>query len=136
MDYEGTLGSYIRQKLAEKGLNQRQGALRIGVTSGMMSNWVHDKRRPDPENIPKLAALLSVDPDELMVRAGYRPRRDTDLHPKRAELLEVARQLPLDQADLAIEFMKWRLETSYRPRSASSPDGAGTGTSGAPAATS
>lgn len=129
MDYEETLGSYIRRKIAERGLNQRQAALRIGVTSGMMSNWANDKRRPDPENIPKLAALLAVDEDDLSIRAGYKRRRDLDLHPKRAELLEVARQLPIEQADLAIGFMKWRLEESYRPRTVPPPADAGTDTS-------
>ena len=134
MDYEESLGSYIRRKIAERGLNQRQAALRIGVTSGMMSNWCNDKRRPEASNIPRLAALLAVDEDDLAIRAGYKQRRDTDLHPKRAELLEVARQLPIEEADIAIGFMKWRIEERYRPRSVRPPDDAGTDTSGGQAA--
>lgn len=115
-DYSESFGSFIKRKIAERGLNQRQAALRIGATSGMMSNWVNDSRKPSPEYVVKLAALLAVDVDEMMIRAGYRPRRDTDLHPKRAELLEVARQLPIEEADIAIGFLKWRLEEAYRPK--------------------
>ena len=116
VDYEESFGSFLRRKLAESGLRQSQAARRIGATSGMMSGWVNNRRVPEPENVTRLAELLAVDPNEMLTRAGYRKRRDTDLHPKRAELLEMARQLPLEEADLVLGFMRWRLEEAYRPR--------------------
>ena len=107
VDYEESFGGFLRRKLAEAGLTQAQAARKIGATSGMMSNWVQNKRVPEPPNVDKLAELLAVDPNEMQTRAGYRKRRDTDLHPKRAELLEMARQFPLEDADVVMSFMRW-----------------------------
>lgn len=116
VDYEESFGGFLRRKLAEAGLTQSQACRRLGITSGMMSNWVNNKRVPEPNNVDQLARLLAVDPNEMQTRAGYRERRDTDLHPMRAELLEMARQLPLSEAEIVLGFMRWRLEEAYRPR--------------------
>lgn len=115
VDYEEPFGQYLKRMLAQVGLNQRQAALKLGVTPGMMNNWIKGNKRPNPENAMRLAGLLTVDIDDLMIRAGHRRRRDTDLHPKRAELLELARQLPLEQADIAIDYMRWHLDRSLQP---------------------
>lgn len=117
MVYEEPLDQFLRRKLTESGLNQRQAALRMGVSWGMVNAWLQPKgvpnhRHPNPGNVERLATLLEVDPDELMIRAGHRTRREADLHPKQAELLELARQLPLAEADMAIDYMRWRLDRS------------------------
>ena len=117
MDYEMSFGTWLRQKIVEKGTNQRQLALRIGASTGMMSGWVHDRRRPEPDNVARLAQALGVPEEEALVRAGYRRRKDTDLDPVRAELIEMARQLPLSEAAAVIDFMRWRQAEALRPRS-------------------
>jgi|GEM_PF-1589503 len=109
-DYEESIGNYLRRKLAERGLSQNQAALRMGVSSGMVNTWVKGNRKPSPESVVKIAGLLAVGVDELMIRAGHRRPVETDLHPLRRELLEVARQVPIKEAELAIEFLVWRTQ--------------------------
>ncbi len=109
---EERFGDYLARQLAMRGMNRSQAGTRLGVTRSMVSQWVNNHRVPKPENVERLAALLGVDNDELLVRAGHRRRVDTDMHPARSELLEMARQLPLEEAETAIDFMRWRLERS------------------------
>lgn len=109
-DYGEPFGAYFGRKLGERGLSQNQAARRMGVTSGMVNAWVHDQRTPSPGSIVKIASLLAVGVDELMIRAGHRKPVETDLHPLRRELLEVARQLPLNEAQRAIEYLVWRTQ--------------------------
>lgn len=122
-DYEISFGTWLRRKLVERNLNQRRLALMIGASTGMVSGWAHDKRRPEPDNVAKIAQALGVPEEEALVRAGYRQRRDTDLDPRRAELVEMARQLPLSEAASVMDFMRWRTTEALRPRRLDPPTG-------------
>lgn len=115
-DYEQSFGTWLREKIRERGTNQRRLSLAVGASSGMVSGWANDRRRPSPEYVAKIAQALGVPEEEAQVRAGYRARRDTDLDPRRAELLEMARQLPLSEAEIVLGFMRWRLQEALRPR--------------------
>lgn len=68
---------------------------------------------PNVQSAVTLAALLAVDEDEVLIRAGHRRPYDRDMHPKRRELLEAARHLPLSEAEIAIEFLNWRRERAH-----------------------
>ena len=112
-DYDEPQGPWMRRRIAEVGLTQAEFAERLGVSQGTVSNWVavgRRVRRPVPEMIPRIAAVLQVPEAEVMIRFGYRRRRDTDLHPRRAELLEVARTLPFEEIEIAIWFLRQRAE--------------------------
>lgn len=121
-DFSESFGTYLKRKIVEAGLNQRTAALQIGASSGQMSGWVHGHRRPTPENVSRLAQLLGVPEREMLIRAGYQRRRDTDLHPERAQLLELARELPLRDVPLVTGFVRWRLQEATRPRPATPVD--------------
>ncbi len=115
-DYEISFGTWLKDRINTVGTNQRQLALQIGASSGMMSNWIRDTRKPSPENCAKLAQALAVPEEEVLVRAGYRRRKDTDPDPRRAALVEMARQLPLSEAEAVMDFMRWRTYERLRSR--------------------
>ena len=73
-DYEVTFGTWLRQKLNARGWSQRRLAQMIGASTGMMSGWAGDKRRPEPGNVAKIAAALGVPEEEALTRAGYEVR--------------------------------------------------------------
>lgn len=115
-DYEITFGTWLRRKLVERNLNQRRLAVMIGASTGMVSGWANDKRRPEPDNVTRIAQALGVPEEEALTRAGYRSRKDTDMDPVRAELVEMARQLPLSEAATVMDFIRWRQSEALRPR--------------------
>lgn len=115
-DYEVTFGTWLRQKLNERGWSQRRLAQMVGASTGMMSGWAGDKRRPEPGNVAKIAAALGVPEEEALTRAGYRQRRDTDMDPRRAEALEMLRQLPLSVVPTVVDFMRFQQAEALRPR--------------------
>ena len=122
-DYEITFGTWLRQKLNERGWSQRRLAQMIGASTGMLSGWANDKRRPEPGNVAKIAAALGVPEVEALTRAGYRQRRDTDMDPLRAEALEVLRQLPMSVVPTVMDFMRWQQAEVLRPRPLGRPTG-------------
>lgn len=115
-DYETSFGTWLRQALNDRGWSQRRLAQMIGASTGMMSGWCGDKRRPEPDNVVKIAQALGVPEEEALTRAGYRQRKDTDMNPQRAEALEMLRQLPLSELPTVMDFLRWRAFEALRPR--------------------
>lgn len=120
-DYDVPFGVWLKRKLNERGLNQRRLAMMIGASTGMVGMWANDRRRPSPPYVLKIAQALGVPEEEVQVRVGYRQRRDTDMHPLRAEALEMLRQLPLEELPMVIDFMRWRAVEAVRPRPVAGP---------------
>lgn len=130
MDRGEPFGDYVARKLAEQGLTQTAAADAMGVSKSMVNSWVHGSRKPSPENVGRLAALLTIPTDELQARAGYRVPEQEETDPRRLELIEVARRLPLTELGTVLDFARWRMQVATRRR----PRGRGDGPAG-PSAT-
>lgn len=73
-----TFGQWLRHELARREMKQADLARRLGASTGAISDWVNDKRIPDPSSIHRIADVLFVDVDEVLAIAGHRPRLPQD----------------------------------------------------------
>ena len=62
-----TIGKRITLLRKEKGLTQEELATHMGVSPQAVSKWENDQTCPDISALPKLARLLGVTVDELLV---------------------------------------------------------------------
>lgn len=63
------LHDLIRQRRKELGLTQSHLAEALRVTSECITSWESGRRRMELGKIPRLAAVLQLDPKELCVKA-------------------------------------------------------------------
>ena len=68
--FEGTFGDKIRVARARRRLTLRQLGAASGNTASYLSDIENDRRIPSEAVIRNLAAVLSLDPDELLALAG------------------------------------------------------------------
>lgn len=52
------IGKIISQLRNDKGLNQRELAIHLGVSNGAIGMWETGKRQPDLETIKKIASFI------------------------------------------------------------------------------
>jgi ribosome-binding protein aMBF1 (putative translation factor) len=57
-----SIGSIVRQRRHELGLNQKDAARIIGIHINALSRWKNGKYLPKPENHPAIAKFLGFDP--------------------------------------------------------------------------
>lgn len=60
------IGKIISQLRNDKGLNQRELAIHLGVSNGAIGMWETGKRQPDLETIKKIALFFNVTVDYLL----------------------------------------------------------------------
>ena len=109
---EESFGQYLRRRIDEMDTNVRQTALAMGVQPPTVSNWVNDKRRPSPESCILIADALGLDVDEVLDKAGHRPRMRADVDPSRVEIHKIVDLLPEPELDMVREYARWRLRES------------------------
>lgn len=63
-----------KQLIDEKGLKRRWVADQIGLVHSSLNQYLIGKRRPGPKRVEKLAALLGVSLDELLVEPNRKAR--------------------------------------------------------------
>lgn len=80
-----TFGERLVKARKEIGLNQKQFAERMGITTTRLNYWEKDKRQPDVEMIKALASALDVSADYLIGNENNAPAYS-------AEALSVAEQ--------------------------------------------
>lgn len=107
-----SFGAFLKDRLEEMDTNARQLSLAMGVSAPNVSNWLHNKRTPSPESCLKLAEVLGLSVDEVLAKAGHRPRMVADPVPGREEIHEIVERLPEQELELVREFARWRLRES------------------------
>jgi transcriptional regulator with XRE-family HTH domain len=65
------LGAGLRAARAAAHRPQTWLAARLGVAQAVVSHYEHGRTRPRPERLAVYAAVLGVDPAELVALAGY-----------------------------------------------------------------
>jgi len=60
----------ITEKLGSMGLSQSKLALELGVSRQIVSNWMKNKKFPRPEKLLRLARLLQLSFDEIVVKSA------------------------------------------------------------------
>ncbi|MBR3894856.1 MAG: helix-turn-helix transcriptional regulator [Clostridia bacterium] len=80
---EESFGKTIAALRREKNMTQAELAERMGVTDKAVSKWERDLSYPDTASLPRLAEVLGVTIDELMLANGEAAR------PEKSELRDV-----------------------------------------------
>lgn len=70
---ESALVPWLERQLAARDWRQADLARGLGVSTGMVSNWLTGQRRVSPYYCEQIAALLGADVDYLLALAGHRP---------------------------------------------------------------
>ena len=60
------IGKRLQSILMEKGMTQRELAVKMNLSPQAISLWVNDKSDPDLENFKLLAEIMEVSADELL----------------------------------------------------------------------
>ncbi|MDP1820034.1 MAG: helix-turn-helix transcriptional regulator [Acidimicrobiales bacterium] len=68
-----TLGQRIKQERLRHGMTQRDLAQKVGITVPYMSKIEAGKETPTEDKLAKLAQVLGMNPDELILAAGRMP---------------------------------------------------------------
>ena len=72
-----TLGQLIKSKREAKGLLLRQVAAFLDIDQAILSKIEKGNRKPNRENIGKLAEILEVDREQLMVQFLSHPLKNS-----------------------------------------------------------
>lgn len=75
-----SLPKWLQRQMDRREWSQATFARNLGVSTGLVSNWLTGVRRPNPESCERIADVLFVDVDEVLAIAGHRPR-DIDIDP-------------------------------------------------------
>ena len=67
------LSAFLGRLLKERNETMRQASLAAGLEHGAMHRYVKEKRRPTRESCIALASHYEINPNELLVLAGYDP---------------------------------------------------------------
>lgn len=79
MDETHDLADFLRQALAEAGINQSELARRAGVSKQVISDYLCRKRtNPEPKVLLALAQVLGLAPEAFYRAAGLLPEKSMD----------------------------------------------------------
>jgi transcriptional regulator with XRE-family HTH domain len=78
--------SWLRRQMDSREWGVTKLSKELGVSHGLVSQWLSGQRNPSPRSIDRIADVLFVDVDEVLTVAGHRPRdfdADPDSPPER-----------------------------------------------------
>ena len=101
-----TFGRWLGRTLKARHMSQTTLARELGVAKNTVSRWVTDTRRPHPETMEEVAAVLGVPLDEVLVAARLLPGARAEVGP-RARLRDVLAVMPDEEI---VEFSRWLYE--------------------------
>lgn len=67
------LAAFLARLLEERNETMRHASLAAGLEHGAMHRYIKERRRPRRESCIALADHFGINPNELLVRAGYEP---------------------------------------------------------------
>ena len=97
------LTDYLAEVLESRGLNMRQVSLQAGLNPGTVSSYMQGKR-PHRDACLLLAEAMGVNPNDLLVAAGYKPLPILD-----RSLIDPA-EFPPDVKEFAAELSRYDWE--------------------------
>ena len=96
---ESALVPWLERQLASREWRQADLARGLGISTGMVSNWLTGQRRVSPYYCERIAALFGADVDYLLALAGHRPMvLSTDPDDPVEQLVAKLRRLRLTEA--------------------------------------
>jgi transcriptional regulator with XRE-family HTH domain len=108
------IGNNIKKYREAKGLTQRDVAIAVGKSKGVVHNWECGDNKPDADTITMLCGIFGVDANTLMgwdnteqLKADAKDITDQILHnPKIKEMLPDIAAMTSDDIDFLKDFIK------------------------------
>ena len=95
----------IRELRIQKGIQAKQLALEIGVSTATVSDWEHGKKNPRGERLKKLAKFFEVDEGYIL---GYGVEKPSDSFPVDPEIAGVT------QTEQIVQYVLDKLNTQKK----------------------
>jgi transcriptional regulator with XRE-family HTH domain len=70
-----SFGTWLRRKRADHHFSQRKLATHLDLSPGYLSRVESDEKQLSPDALQRLAGLLGLDPEKVLLRAGILPPR-------------------------------------------------------------
>ncbi len=92
-----TIGDRIKAARKEAGMTQKELGAALGISFQAVAQWENNLRNPKVETVLKIAKVLNIDPQRLLLQYGY-----TELYSnvETASLFELTQLLELHFAKL------------------------------------
>lgn len=97
----------LRYYLERSGKSQKELAEIVGVSAPTINDWIKGKKYPRIDKIEILADYFGILKSDLIEE---KPTADDGLSDKRQALIDFARSVPEEKADLVLRVMKSILE--------------------------
>lgn len=106
-----TLGEFIRIAREKRELTLRRFAEHVGISAAHQSDIEHNRRKPSPPLMKKMAEALGVDLEELNARDARMPadmKEWVEKHPELTNLLKELRKSGRPVEDLVVAWKRVR----------------------------
>lgn len=101
--------------LAARNESYREASLQAGLDHGAVRRYLRDRRRPSRDSLLVLADHFEVNPNDLLVLAGYPPMRVFEREPADLNLLSPAVRLVVEDLErIADPVLRRRLAEAIR----------------------
>lgn len=92
-----TFSAWLRRQLQRREWTESDLARRMSTTPSVVNRWARGERVPSPQSCESLADVLLIDVNEVLERAGHKPR-EIELPPgdPRRTIIALIRQLDPD----------------------------------------
>lgn len=105
----------LEELLEKRNESYREASLKAGLDHGSMRRYLRDGTRPSINALLLLADHFEVNPNELLVLAGYQPMRMFEREPADLDKLTPdVRQLAEDLERIGDPTLRWRLAAALR----------------------
>lgn len=110
---ENAFASWLKRQLLRREWTQADLARRLNVSTGTVANWATGSRLPSTASVDRIADVLGIDIDDVLVAAGHRPPTfDIDPDSPEAQLIPLIRQIDwesrpgrLEEVEAELRFM-------------------------------
>lgn len=109
-----SFGAWLRARLDERAMTAADLARRLGVSSGVVSNWIRGARRPSWESCHDLAAALDLPPDHVLAQVGHVSSAEAVGDELEERLIAMYRRLSPDVQRQVLEFTEWHRQRARR----------------------
>lgn len=96
----------LQYYIERSGKTQREVAEVIGVSAPTFNEWIKGKKMPRMGKIEKLAQYFGCEKSDLIENKEKKPTEDDGLSEKRKALIDFAKAVPEDKAEMLLRVMK------------------------------
>ena len=104
----------VKELCIQKGIEQKELAILVGVSQPTVSDWFNNKKNPRGERLEKLSSVLDAPREVILGYAEIRPQETAQTgfpHDRqdRAEGIALLGSLNQEELEKAVAFMKFQI---------------------------